>query len=68
MFSQRGQLGLFHTPAARDAQAKRANTMVMNGIEAELLDREEVKAHVPHLDYSENARFPILGACLQKRA
>ena len=68
MFSQRGQLGLFHTPAARDAQAKRANTMVMNGIEAELLDREQVKALVPHLDYSESARFPILGAILQKRA
>ena len=68
MFSQRGQLGLFHTPAARDAQAKRANTMVMNGIEAELLDREAVQNLVPHLDYSENARFPILGAILQKRA
>jgi len=68
MFSQRGQLGLFHTPAARDAQAKRANTMVMNGIEAELLDRSDVMKLVPHLDYSENARFPILGALLQKRA
>ncbi len=68
MFSQRGQLGLFHTPAARDAQAKRANTMVMNGIEAELLDTEGVKNLIPHLDYSENARFPILGAVLQRRA
>ena len=68
MFSQRGQLGLFHTPAARDAQAKRANTMVMNGIEAELLDKEGVKNLIPHLDYSENARFPILGAILQRRA
>ncbi len=68
MFSQRGQLGLFHTPAARDAQAKRANTMVMNGIEAELLDKEGVKKLIPHLDYSENARFPILGAILQRRA
>ena len=68
MFSQRGQLGLFHTPAARDAQAKRANTMMMNGIEAELLDRDGVKQLVPHLDYSDNARFPILGAILQKRA
>ncbi len=68
MFSQRGQLGLFHTPAARDVQAKRVNTMLACGIEAELLDREQVMAMVPHLDYSERARFPILGAILQKRA
>ncbi|MCL4151022.1 UNVERIFIED_CONTAM: hypothetical protein GTU68_061505 [Idotea baltica] len=68
MFSQRGQFNLFHTPAARDAAAKRANTMRMNGIEADLLDRDAVRAMVPHLDYSENARFPIIGAVLQKRA
>lgn len=68
MFSQRGQIVVFHTPSARDTAARRANTMRLNGIEAELLSREQVRAMVPHLDFSENARFPISGGVLQRRA
>jgi sarcosine oxidase subunit beta len=68
MFSQRGQLNLFHSPAGRDAAARRANVMRSNGIDAELLTRDEVRQVVPHLDFSESARFPILGAVLQRRA
>ena len=43
MFSQRGQIVLFHSPAARDAAARRANTMRMNGIDAEMLSRDQVR-------------------------
>ncbi len=68
MFSQRGQIGLFHSPAARDAAARRANTMRLNDIEAELLSREQLMTMIPHLDYSASARFPILGGILQRRA
>ncbi len=68
MFSQRGQIVLFHSPAARDAAARRANVMRLNGIDAELLDREAVRRLVPHLDFSESARFPIRGGVLQRRA
>ena len=68
MFSQRGQINLAHTPAALDAAAWRGNVMRANGIDAELLNREEVMKLVPHLDYSAQARLPILGALWQGRA
>ncbi len=68
MFSQRGQLSLFHSPAGRDAAARRANIMRSNGIDAELLTRDQVRSRVPHLDFSDSARFPIHGAVLQRRA
>lgn len=68
MFSQRGQLNLCHSPAQIDAAARRGNIMRMNGIDAELLNREDVRRMVPILDFSEEARFPILGALYQPRA
>ena len=67
MFSQRGVLNLAHTPGQMDAYARRANAMRLNGIDAELLDREQVKNFIPMLDYSEKARFPIAGGLLQPR-
>jgi len=42
--------------------------MRLNGIDAELLDREEVRRIVPELDFSTSARFPIYGGLLQPRA
>ncbi|MCF8466417.1 MAG: sarcosine oxidase subunit beta family protein [Sneathiella sp.] len=68
MFSQRGQYNTFHTPAQRDTARRRVNTLNLNGIEAELIDAKRMAAEVPGLDYSESARFPILGAIHQKRA
>ena len=67
MFSQRGVLNLYHSDAQRDAYARRGNAMRLNGIDAELLDVEEVRRLVPNLDYSRNARFPIQGGLLQPR-
>jgi len=68
MFSQRGQFNLCHSPASIDAARRRGNTMRANGIDAELLDRNEVMRRLPYLDYSEHARFPIIGALFQGRA
>lgn len=68
MFSQRGVLNLAHTDGQMDAYARRGNAMRLNGIDSELLTREDVQRMVPHLDYSENARFPIHGGLLQRRA
>ncbi|HEX9768278.1 MAG TPA: sarcosine oxidase subunit beta family protein [Kiloniellales bacterium] len=68
MFSQRGQLNLCHSPAQMDAARWRGNVMRANGIDAELLSRTAVRRMVPHLDYSETARFPIYGALWQGRA
>ncbi len=66
MMSQRGVLNLFHSDAQRDAAGRRGNSMRLNGIDAELLDREQVRAMVPILDF-DNARFPIHGGLLQRR-
>lgn len=68
MLSQRGQLNLCHSPVQMDAAARRGNIMRMNGIDAELLTREEVRRKAPILDFSDSARFPIFGALWQQRA
>ena len=68
MLSQRGQLNLCHTPAQMDAAARRGNIMRLNGIDAELLTREDVRKKVPILNFSDEARFPIHGAIWQGRA
>jgi sarcosine oxidase subunit beta len=66
MVSQRGILNLYHSDAQRDGYARRGNAMRMHGVDAELLDRDGVKALVPFLDF-DNARFPIQGGLVQRR-
>ncbi|MBM3613729.1 MAG: FAD-dependent oxidoreductase, partial [Alphaproteobacteria bacterium] len=66
MVSQRGVVNLFHSDAQRDASARRGNAMRLNGVDAELLDREQVRRMVPLLDM-DNARFPVKGGLLQPR-
>jgi heterotetrameric sarcosine oxidase beta subunit len=66
MVSQRGVVNLYHSDAQRDAFARRGNAMRLNDVDAELLDRAQVRAMLPFLDY-DNARFPIHGALLQRR-
>ena len=67
MFSQRAHVSLLHSPAARDAAARRYNTMRLTGSDGELWDLETLKREIPHLNY-DNARFPIIGAAVQRRA
>jgi sarcosine oxidase, subunit beta len=68
MLSQRGLVLLAHSRHDLDAMARWANAMHMNGIDAQLLSREEVAARAPLLEMSPAARFPILGGFLQRRA
>ena len=67
MMSQRGILNLFHSDGQRDAYVRRANAIRNQGDDAEILSTDEVRRRVPYLDY-DNARFPIYGALLQRRA
>ncbi len=67
MFSQRAHISLLHSPAARDAAARRYNTMRLSGSDGELWGLDKLKRAVPHLSY-DNARFPIIGAAVQPRA
>jgi sarcosine oxidase subunit beta len=66
MVSQRGVINLFHSDPQRDAFARRGNAMRLDGVDAELLDRHDVRRMLPFLDF-ENARFPIYGGLLQRR-
>ncbi|MER8545641.1 sarcosine oxidase subunit beta family protein [Mesorhizobium sp. M0684] len=68
MFSQRGQLVTAHSADQLDGFSHRANVMWLNGIDADILDRDEVRRLVPYLDFSDTARFPIHGAIFQGRA
>ena len=68
MVSQRGQYHLCHSKAQMIAATRRANVMRVNGIDAEMLDREEVRRRLPLVDFSDRARFPVYGALFQGRA
>jgi len=67
MMSHRGVLNLAHTDAQVDGFQRRGNTMRLNGIDAEYLNRDEVARMVPLLDCSDNARYPVMGGLLQPR-
>jgi heterotetrameric sarcosine oxidase beta subunit len=66
MVSQRGVLNVYHSDVQRDVFARRGNAMRLHGVDAQLLDREEVRALLPYVDF-DDARFPVHGALLQKR-
>jgi methylglutamate dehydrogenase subunit A len=66
MVSQRGVLNLYHSDVQRDVFARRGNSMRLHGVDAELLDRDQVRALTPYLDF-DDARFPIHGGLLQRR-
>ena len=64
MHSQRGLINLFHSDGQRDAFVRRGNSMVNQGDDALLLDRERVRKHLPYLDF-DNARFlSTVGFCI----
>jgi sarcosine oxidase subunit beta len=67
MLSQRGVITLAHSRHDLDLMSRWANALRMNGIDADLADRERVRALAPALNFSDNARFPILGGIVQAR-
>ncbi|HEX7115118.1 MAG TPA: sarcosine oxidase subunit beta family protein [Steroidobacter sp.] len=68
MFSQRGVLTLAHSRHDLEQYARWTNAMHCNGVDAELLDIDDVRRLVPHLNSSDKMRFPVLGGLLQPRA
>ncbi len=67
MMSQRGQLVLCHSDGQRDALARRGNAMRLQGDDAELLSRDQVREIAPCLNFDDQ-RFPIRGGLMQRRA
>ena len=67
MMSQRGVLNLCHSDGQFDFYTEKANRILAQGDDAEMLDRAGVKNHAPFLSFK-NERFPIRGGLLQRRA
>jgi sarcosine oxidase subunit beta len=67
MLSQRGVLNLAHNEADIREGKRRAGANRLNGIDAEWLDAAEAKRFCPILNISPAARYPVLGATLQRR-
>lgn len=67
MLSQRGLVTTAHSRHDLDNLSRWANAMLFNGIAAEILSREQVQELAPRLNFSPQARFPILGGFIQRR-
>ncbi|MFZ4480043.1 MAG: FAD-dependent oxidoreductase, partial [Rhodoferax sp.] len=68
MLSQRGLITTAHSRHDLDNLSRWANAMLFNGIEAEILSAQQVRELAPRLNFSANARYPILGGVIQRRA
>ena len=68
MFSQRGVMMLAHT--VHDAQVfkRHVHANRLCGVDNEWLTPEEAKAFCPPLSIAKTARYPVVGAALQRRA
>ncbi|HET9650638.1 MAG TPA: sarcosine oxidase subunit beta family protein [Usitatibacter sp.] len=67
MFSQRGVLNLAHNLGDVREGRRRVEANRLNGIDAEWLTPAQVKAFCPIVDISPTARYPVMGATLQRR-
>jgi sarcosine oxidase subunit beta len=67
MFSQRGVMNLGHSLQDMRDITRRVNANRLNGVDGEVLNAEQVKEFEPLINISPDARYPILGASLQRR-
>jgi len=67
MFSQRGVYNLGHSLQNMRDIERRVNANVLNGVDAVVVDANEIKQQIPIINTSKNARYPIMGASYQAR-
>ncbi len=68
MFSPRGIINLAHSDAQISSYSRRGNSMRLNGIDATLLNRDQIKKIIPIADFSQDVRYPIFGGLAQPSA
>lgn len=68
MFSPRGVMMLAHNINDIQVLKRHVHANRLNGVDNEWLTREEAKEFCPPLNISQNVRYPVLGATLQRRA
>jgi sarcosine oxidase subunit beta len=67
MFSQRGVMMLAHSVHDIQSFKRHIHSNRLNGIDNEWLTVEEAKAYCPPLNIAPDARYPVMGAALQRR-
>jgi sarcosine oxidase subunit beta len=67
MFSQRGVMNLAHSVHDLQEIKRRLHANRLNGVDSEFLMPEQIKELEPLLNTARSARYPILGASLQRR-
>jgi sarcosine oxidase subunit beta len=67
MLSQRGYMTLIHSQHMWESAQHKVNWLACNGVEAEIISRDQVQRMVPLLNMSDRVRNPVLGAFLQRR-
>ncbi|WP_237478836.1 sarcosine oxidase subunit beta family protein [Lichenibacterium dinghuense] len=68
MFSQRGCMMLAHTVHDEQSFKRHIHSNRLNGIDNEWLTPSQAKEFCPPLNIAANARYPVVGAALQRRA
>ncbi|MEM6415440.1 MAG: sarcosine oxidase subunit beta family protein [Pseudomonadota bacterium] len=68
MFSKRGVMMLAHTQHDIQSIQRHIHANRLNGVDNRWLSAKEAKTLCPPLNIEANARYPVLGAALQKRA
>ena len=66
-FNQRGAVNIVHTEHEAREAFRRIEANRVNGIDSEWLDRDDLAELCPILDLSSGARYPVLGATIQRR-
>jgi sarcosine oxidase, subunit beta len=67
MYSPRGVMMLAHNVHDIQVLKRHVHANRLNGIDNEFLKPEEAKAFCPPLNISKSARYPVMGAALQRR-
>jgi sarcosine oxidase, subunit beta len=66
MMSHRGVLNLAHDEHEGRQLKRRVEANRLNGVDAEWLDAQQVKDFCPVLNISQDIRYPVMGATLQR--
>ena len=67
MYSPRGVMMLAHNVHDVQSFKRHVHANRLNGVDNEWLTPEEAKAYCPPLNISQKARYPVMGAALQRR-
>jgi sarcosine oxidase subunit beta len=67
MFSQRGVMMLAHNVHDVQVFKRHIHANRLNGVDNNWLTPEEAKAYCPPLNISKDARYPVMGAALQRK-